>query len=160
MPTIYTVIFGNDAQTSDLLIQGGSLVFGSGSKGSLIIGKEDCASSSGSCSKKDLGNIPSKYTATPVGSTVVVNKKTGIVTKDVVSAVKVKCGPFFTTSGTKKESVVTCSPEKFKDYAKSSPECKAVPNAGGDYCSGSLFVGKDGAKFTDASSWDGATPSV
>ena len=92
----YNVIFGNDAQTSDLLIQGGSLVFGSGSKGSLIIGKEDCASSSGSCSKKNLGNIPSKYIATPVGSTVAVNKKTGIVTKDVVSAVKVALsGVFF-----------------------------------------------------------------
>ena len=154
------MIFGDDEQTSDLLIQGGSIVFGSGSTGSLIIGKKDCASSSGSCSKKDLGNIPSKYTATPVGSTVAVNKNTGIVSQDIVSAVKVKCGPLYTTSGTKKEAMLSCSPQKFADYAASSPECKALSNSGGDYCSGSLFVGKDGAKFTDGSSWDGATPSV
>ena len=155
------MVFGGKTETSDLFIQGGTLVFNSKSTGNLVIGGKDCESSSGLCSKADLGNIPSKYTATPVGSTAAVDKKTGVVKKGVVNAVNVECAPSYETTGTKKQSKLVCSPKKFKDYAASSPTCKpGAKPTGGAYCSGSLFVGKNGGRFEDASSWQGTVPTV
>ena len=96
-----------------------------------------------------------------MGSTAAVNKKTGEVKKGVVNAVNVECAPSYETTGTKKQSKLFCSTNKFKDYAASSPTCKpGAKPTGGAYCSGSLFVGKDGGLFEDASSWQGTVPTV
>ena len=154
------MIFRGDAQTSDLLLQGGNLVFDSKSSGTLFIGVKDCASSPELCNKKDLTNIPSQYTYT-VGSTAVVNKKTGVVTSDVVSAVTIKCGSSYAPTGKTEESKLLCSSKKFQNFAESGVTCKALPKPdGGALCSASLFVGKDGDLFSDPSSWQGTAPTV
>ena len=149
------MIIGNDnVQTSNLRIKGGNIVLSAGTTGTLIIGKKDCESASGSCSKQDLNNIPKKYVATPVGPTVVVNKNTGVVTKDVVSAVKLKCAPLFTTSGTKKESTLSCSPQQFKDFAASGPECKAKDDGKDDNSGKCSSYGVKECE-SKSCSWDG-----